>query len=190
MKILSTAALTMILGFMSLPVQAMSITYDVNRVVDAGTVVGTITTDGTHGALSTANITAWDLALDDGSDTFNLNSAAANNVLVMIGSPLSADADGLYINWDADGFVDFRFVDDPALIWRWLMDTNSFGPFRAEQLLHNVNGVEIHKQDTGRPSGVERLATAQTSALPEPGTFGLVLVGLAGMAWIRRRKIA
>ena len=42
---------------------AIPITYDVDRQVGAGYVFGTITTDGTQGAVETANIFEWNLLL-------------------------------------------------------------------------------------------------------------------------------
>ena len=51
-----------------------NIIYNVNEVVGAGGVVGTITTDGTVGVLSAADIVAWNLTVTGiGGATFNLD---------------------------------------------------------------------------------------------------------------------
>ena len=46
--------------------QAAPITYNVNQTIGAGSVVGTVETDGTLGVLGTANFIAWNLALKRG----------------------------------------------------------------------------------------------------------------------------
>jgi hypothetical protein len=42
---------------------AASITYNVDQTIGAGSVVGTVQTDGTIGGLTTANFTDWNLLL-------------------------------------------------------------------------------------------------------------------------------
>jgi hypothetical protein len=51
--------------------------YNVNDTVGAGSVTGTIGTDGHVGALALGDITSWDLVLNDGSNTFPYSAAAA-----------------------------------------------------------------------------------------------------------------
>ena len=56
-------SLAVILLASPLSAVAGDITYDVEQAVGTGSVVGTITTDGTIGVLSSADVVAWDLTL-------------------------------------------------------------------------------------------------------------------------------
>ena len=80
---------------------ASPITYSVNRTIAAGSVTGTIQTDGTIGVLSAANVIDWNLTLNDGTSTFVLTGpASGNNSHVFItGSDVTATAAGLSFNF-------------------------------------------------------------------------------------------
>jgi hypothetical protein len=81
--------------------------FDVNRTIGTGSVVGTITTDGTLGALSTSDITAWSLTLNDGTSTLLLTEG--NSELALFGSALSATAAQLLFDFGTDGAALFQF---------------------------------------------------------------------------------
>ena len=97
-----------------------NIIYNVNEVVGAGGVVGTITTDGTVGVLSAADIVAWNLTVTGiGGATFNLISGASGVEVGNISDPLNpnagtpdvtADANHIYFNFDATdgGYLGFQ----------------------------------------------------------------------------------
>jgi hypothetical protein len=57
----------------------------------------------------------------------------------------------------------------------------------TEFLEHSVDGGALHTQTQSR-TGVVQIATAQVPGLPEPGTLGLMLIGLAGLGLTRKRK--
>ncbi len=67
--------LTAALLFFTFSANAQNITYQVDRAFGGGTIVGTIETDGTLGALSQGNIVAWSFEAFDGVDTFQMSSA-------------------------------------------------------------------------------------------------------------------
>ncbi len=77
----------------------------VNDTVGAGTVTGTITTDGTLGILHTANIIDWDLVLKNGfGTTLDLtgpSAAAPVEGADVVGSDLTASAQSLSFNFSA-----------------------------------------------------------------------------------------
>jgi IPTL-CTERM motif len=80
---------------------ASPIAYSVNRTIAAGSVTGTIQTDGTIGVLGAANVVDWNLTLNDGTNTFILTGpASGNNSHVFItGSDVSATATNLLFNF-------------------------------------------------------------------------------------------
>jgi hypothetical protein len=49
--------------------------YNVNRTIDGGSVVGTITTDGATGTIDPSDFTAWDLVLSGPGSTVTISSS-------------------------------------------------------------------------------------------------------------------
>jgi len=94
----------------------------------------------------------------------------------------TATPDGLYNDWAGTGNVTFRYADG-SLTWEWALGSNT-----TESLAHAINNFGIRVQQDLGNSGIEQIATAQATGLPEPGTLGLVLVGLAGLGFSRKRK--
>ncbi len=80
---------------------AANITYDVDRAIGAGSISGTITTDGTIGVLSTINIVDWELTLNDGTIQSNLLGplSGANSNYIVTGKSLTATATDLLFNF-------------------------------------------------------------------------------------------
>src|ERR1019366_3589762 len=74
---------------------AATITYDVNRTIGAGSVIGFVETDGTIGVLSASNILDWNLVLNEGTNpTFDILGplSGSNSVVGVVGADLSATA--------------------------------------------------------------------------------------------------
>src|SRR5262245_49252826 len=73
------------------------IVYNVNLAfAPQGSAIGTITTDGHLGALSTADLIGWNLTLNDGTLTDHLQGPAPNRTVQVRGSTLTATATGLF----------------------------------------------------------------------------------------------
>ncbi len=75
--------------------------YEVDLVIDDGSVVGFVETDGTLGSLVSDNIVNWDLELFNGTDTFVVD---LSNSFVAFTGPVDtiATSDTLYFNFDSD----------------------------------------------------------------------------------------
>ena len=114
-KLKAISAVVGCVGLLGLPQAAHSapIVYTVNQTIGAGSVVGTITTDGTLGTLATVDVTGWNLLLNDGTYTSSLLSSASGNFVVVDGSALSASLSTLTYNYDAGGSADFYFGNSP-----------------------------------------------------------------------------
>src|SRR5271169_6559776 len=80
---------------------AGDITYAVDQVIGPGTVTGFITTDGTIGTLTAADLLNWNLELNDGTNASDL--IPSNSTQVVIGSDLTASAMNLMFNYGASG---------------------------------------------------------------------------------------
>lgn len=83
-------------------------TYTVNLSVGVGSLTGTITTDGTIGALTATNVASWGLTLYDGQTTVELTPA--NSVAeIALHTGLIATSTQLTFNWSSGD--QFTFVN-------------------------------------------------------------------------------
>lgn len=143
-----------------------------------------VTTDNTIGVLSASNITAWNIFVSDGTSNFTLtqlNSTAGS------GGGLSATATDLLFNFSGGGYFLFQ---NPT--------SGSGGPFFCWQ----GNGCfDFGGGGTGlgpvsccgsiqvtRFQGTQIVASVAGGAVPEPATWGMMLLGFAGIGVAVRRS--
>ena len=159
--------------------------YNVNRAIGAGSVVGTITTDGSTGVLGSSNITNWSLTLTDNSGSFFLNGTG-NSAVSVSGSAFSATATDLSFNFNAgSGYVLFQNPSIGSGNNFWCIDNggciNSFVPGETVRT-SSANG------QVGTLRSGSQIITS-TSPVPIPAAawlFGSALLGFVGLS--RRRK--
>ena len=168
--------------------KASPITYSVDRTVGAGSVIGTIETDGATGVLSASGVLAWDLELNGVSASFNLTSGPPpNSAVVVTGSDLTATATALSFNFSGtdggyfliqDGlFSGSQYYCDQALGGSTCLQGESVVP-----QYYTDSSAQIVSR-----TGTQVIGTATT--VPEPGPMalgGLYLAAIAG-ATLRRR---
>lgn len=165
--------------------QAGNIEYLVNQVKGEASVSGSITTDGTLGALGGAHVLSWNLLLDDGPSTFTLTGA--NSQLFGV-SNWSASASQLFFDFGGDAGT---LIQNPVIgsginylgfdtAWGGIGGGYSAIDWRVNGALTVINY-----------SGVQAFATA-APAVPEPAVPGMLLigVGLIGLAARRRQSEA
>src|SRR4051794_4898033 len=79
---------------------ARAATYNMSITSGSAGVTGFIETDGTLGVLSAANITDWNLLLNNGVSSINIGPLSDGNPHVIIYGPdLTATTNGLFFNF-------------------------------------------------------------------------------------------
>jgi hypothetical protein len=168
---------------------AAPITYNINLTIGGGTAVGDIVTDGTIGALSTADILDWDLTLSIDSTEYTLlgplsgsNSIVDNEDLYGHGL-LQATASellysfgggfgGLYFNPDDPdgGNLEFSNEGVPAYL-------NPDGELVAVNDVIPAEYIYLN--------GLQVIATASSDSVPEPASLALAGLGIMFMLFSR-----
>jgi hypothetical protein len=173
------AALNLIAAIFSTPCEA-SIVYTVDETIGGGSVVGTITTDGTIGALGSANFLSWNLTFDGlFGATFSTNESSSS-VLVQ-GGDVSATATNIYFNYDGadNGYLLFQhnpFSGQTYWCNATIFDTCYQG---ASVVPAAVNDPSAQVESR---TGMRTIASTSTQ-VPEPMTIALLLSAFAALAW-------
>ncbi|HSD54554.1 MAG TPA: PEP-CTERM sorting domain-containing protein [Burkholderiales bacterium] len=161
--------------------------YNVNLSVGSGSATGTITTDGTFGVLSGANILDWNILLDGnpgGLFTLLGPGSGNNSAVAVVGSNLVGSAADLTFDFGAaTGYTLFQNPTTGSSINYLCFAAQLCGNFsHAINLGTNVFGVNTNPQE-----GVAVVATAATS-VPEPATLALIGFAMLGILLVRRRQ--
>jgi hypothetical protein len=156
------------------------------------TVLGTLTTDGQIGVLSSSDIISYDLDLIDQLNAANnVDLTPANSSIVEnTGSALSASATGLSFNFSGSGEFGIQ-ANSPGPFSGYSYFCFSTGVYAclagetiSPQYVYNDGVVAT---GAAAPVGTQPLDQAP-SAMPEPATLSLLGLGLAGVGFTKRRK--
>lgn len=174
---------------------AAPITYSVNRTIAAGSVTGTIQTDGTMGVLAAANVTDWNLTLFDGTNTFVLTGpASGNNSHVFItGSDVTATANSLLFNFSGIDLGYLLFQVSFGSGQHYYCDATYLGPCLAGETVVPL-AVPVFQHIS--PSGNTIIGTVgvapQSAAVLVPTLSDWSLIALAALLfgttlWMRSK---
>ena len=175
-----------------------TITYSVDQIIGAGSVVGTITTDGATGVLGKSDVVGWNLELNGVGASINLNTGNSN-VLVGNGfdpfnpaagnADFTADATHLFFNYDGldKGYLGFQIFDYSGF--------NYWCNASANQGFDCVPGKSVAPQSAFDPSaqfaaasGDQVIGIVVASGVPEPAAWALLLAGFGGLGLSLRSR--
>jgi hypothetical protein len=160
--------------------------YLVTQEIDGGAISGTITTDGSMGGV--IQIDSFSFGVTNAGSS-NGNGGASGSEegktpsVSEIGNGLTATASGLFFNFDdlQQSALIFRNAVD-GFEWCIFTDEGCDPPGSGELLsLGGSSGVV-----TGLSGDVMIASIAPT---PEPGIFGFVLIGIAALVMVTRRRL-
>lgn len=164
----------------------------VNRMIGGvGSVVGIIETDDTIGPLVVGNILDWNLTLNDGtSPPFTLLGPLSgdNSELFISGSSFTAIVEDLLFDF-SNVLGDYVLFQSPVISSAgmnfWCME----GFFTCTGRRSAETVATLNVSDAVFSTRTATVSVATLAAVPEPTTFALLGLGLAGIFY-RRNKAA
>lgn len=158
--------------------RADDITYDINQTVGTGTVVGTITTNGTLGVLTESDIVGGSVTITG----LGLSYAAGlpSSIFVFSGDDLSATDESLIFNFSGTDDGGLAIAGKSSLNFYWNIGTAGFalGGDPADP------GEDIYDgfTETNTPAESGAVAIGNVVTAPEPATSSLLLFAFAPLA--------
>ena len=165
---------------------ASPLIFTINNAVGAGSITGTIGTNGGFGVLGTSDIIDWNLTVDDGTNPFTLLGPLSgnNSEILVVGTDLSETATQLLFNFGGSGYV---LIQNPTIgsavnFFCVEAQTGCTGSPAGESL-RRTDGLN---QFTAF-SGIQAINSGLISPVPEPSSFVLLTFGAAALLTSRRR---
>jgi hypothetical protein len=153
-------------------------------IIAEASATGVITTDGTIGDLSSSNITAIDVHISNGIHNYTLSSLAD---VYVIGSELSANATGLYLNFSAmddGGFAVLSFGGDAKGFC--LPGATADRCYGGSAPSTPAIGIDHAAYEGTAQSGLVQIADL-TTAVPEPASWVMMTLGIGAVGALGRR---
>lgn len=161
---------------------AASIVYNVSLPSPSTwTLSGTITTDGAIGALSLADITAYNLTATNGVTT----SSCISSTCGLSGSS-GFSGSATQLTWDFSASPQPETVFNPPT-----GGFLCFGPSNGACAYGNQGNVAAYSLGVNTAqayTGVQVLGTAATAAVPEPSTWAMMISGFGILGGVMRQR--
>jgi hypothetical protein len=162
-----------------------TITYAVDQIIGAGSVVGDIVTDGATGVIGASDIVGWNLQLNGVGATYTLTNG--NSGVFVGGADTTATPTHIYYNFSASDFGYLLFevnFGSGSQYWCNNADADSL-------CFQGATVVPVFFSDPSTQnapmSGTQIIGTAG-AAVPEPAAWALMLLGVAGVGLSLRAR--
>ena len=171
----------------AIPARA-SILYAVDESIGGGSVVGSITTDGTIGTLTAANFISWSLTFN-GLLGATFNTDETSSVVIVQGADVTASLTNIYFNYDGadNGYLLIQHNPFSGQTY-WCNATIYDTCFQGASIVP-VAYNDPSTQIAGR-QGNNVIASASTQ-VPEPSAAALLSImaaGIFGSCWRTTRR--
>jgi hypothetical protein len=177
---LTTIAGTALSLFLSSQALAAT-TFTGTRNTGTRTATYSITTDDTIGAIGTSQITSWIMSISDGVATDNFSSVGGT--MDFSGSWLWSNGTDLLFDYDSVGFIYASFYS-PGNTSALVIQAGDGYNEDLIRLAGAAPGWEI-----GYETGLQSIASIPGGAVPEPGTWAMMILGFGGATgWQLRRR--
>ena len=163
-------------------------TFEGTRNTGTRTATYSITTDDTIGAIGIGQITSWIMSISDGVTTANFSSV--DGTLDFSGASLWSNGTDLLFNYDNSvGFIYAAFYS-PGNFSGLVMQAGFDGGIRYNEDLIRLAGASAGFE-RGDETGLQSIASIPrdpTGAVPEPGTWAMMLTGFGALGFRMRRR--
>jgi hypothetical protein len=183
----------LLFAFLAVPVGLRADqSYNVNLTVGDDTVTGTIVTDGDLGTLNTVEINSFSFGVTrtissgSGGGGGSAKEQGSTADIEITGNALTATSVGLFFNFDSTAPSALNFLDANDAFLLCLFTDEGCDPAGSGAVLTLGDTTFT---DTGL-SGDQLFATTASATAPEPGTYGFLLIGFAGLVLLLRRRSA
>jgi hypothetical protein len=171
---------------------AAALTYYVDETIGLGSVVGTVTTNGSIGnTLGSSIFTAWDLNLNGVGASVEIKNTDAGAVVWGSGLDIKATATQLLFNYGAgnQGFLVFQIGQSSGQDYWCLNAGNSACLSSVSEFVVPVSYLDASSQSVSGKQGTQVFASI-TSGIPEASTWMMLLLGFVrvGFAAYRRKS--